>query len=148
MLHILIPGIVLYGDRHIKSAARQEQEMVPPFPKHMQWYHVENPGLAGGVLKEKPKAALLVQAISSILILISLLFHRCDKSSAEKAGSTFMLFGALSNLYDRLEHGSVTDMLRFPKAPGRLKSLVFNIADFMLIFGAILTVIGTLFRKK
>ena len=49
---------------------------------------------------------------------------------------------------DRLKRGTVTDMLRFPQAPGKLKGFVFNLADLMLLLGAVLTLIGTMRRKK
>lgn len=148
MLHLLLPAAALYGDRRVKSAARNGQEMVPPFPKHIKWHHMENPGLAGGILKDKPHAVLWVQTGASLLLFFSLVFRRREQSCVEKAGRHFMFFGALSNLYDRVAHGSVTDMLRFSHAPGKLKQLVFNIADFMLLFGAILTLLGRVFRKK
>ena len=55
-----------------------------------------------------------------------------------------MLGGGLSNLMERLLHGKVYDYLQFPKAPGRLKRYVYNLADFAILLGGI----GLLLRKK
>lgn len=52
-------------------------------------------------------------------------------------GVGLSLGGGLSNLLERLRRGSVYDYLQFPKAPGRLKQYVFNLADFAIILGGV-----------
>lgn len=47
------------------------------------------------------------------------------------------LGGGLSNLLERLRRGSVYDYLQFPKAPGRWKRYVFNLADFAILAGGL-----------
>ena len=63
----------------------------------------------------------------------SLIFAWCKRRSAP-LGAGLLLGGGLSNLYERLRHGKV----RFPKAPGFIKSYVYNLADFAIFIGAIL----------
>lgn len=46
-----------------------------------------------------------------------------------------LLGGGLSNLAERWEQGSVYDYVQFPKAPGRVKHYVFNLADFAILAG-------------
>ncbi len=53
-----------------------------------------------------------------------------------------VLTGGLSNQYDRMRRGSVTDYVQLPGAGKKLGRLVWNIADFMLLGGVVLTVIG------
>ena len=67
----------------------------------------------------------------------SLIFAWCKRRSAP-LGAGLLLGGGLSNLYERLRHGKVYDYLRFPKAPGFIKSYVYNLADFAIFIGAIL----------
>ena len=55
-----------------------------------------------------------------------------------------VLGGGLSNLLERLLHGKVYDYIQFPKAPGKLKRHVYNLADFAILLGGI----SLLFRKK
>lgn len=57
------------------------------------------------------------------------------KRSPVAAG--LMLGGGLSNFAERLLYGKVCDYVRFPKAPGRLKRYVFNLADFAIFLGGI-----------
>ena len=47
----------------------------------------------------------------------------------------FLLGGAYSNTYDRVKKGFVTDYLNFPKMPGKIKNIVFNISDFCIMVG-------------
>ena len=60
----------------------------------------------------------------------------------EKTGYTFLLGGALSNLYDRCRKGYVTDYIRFHSPWKRLNELVFNLSDFFIMAGAVLVWLG------
>ena len=53
-----------------------------------------------------------------------------------------VLLGGISNQWDRLRRGSVTDYLQFPHRKAKKRALVWNLADFMLIGGVVLTVAG------
>ena len=57
-------------------------------------------------------------------------------------GAGLALGGGLSNLAERLRHGTVYDYVRFPKAPGKLKKYVFNLADFAIFAGGIIWAFG------
>ena len=43
-----------------------------------------------------------------------------------------------------MRRGSVTDYVQLPRAGKRLGRLVWNVADFMLLGGVVLTVLGLL----
>lgn len=45
------------------------------------------------------------------------------------------LGGGISNLAERLQRGKVYDYIQFPKAPGKCKEYVFNLADFAILAG-------------
>ena len=70
------------------------------------------------------------------LALVPALARRC------RLGAGLILGGGLSNLWERLRHGRVYDYVRFPKAPGKLKQYVFNLADFAIFLGAALVLLG------
>lgn len=55
-----------------------------------------------------------------------------------------VLGGGCANLHERLRHKRVYDYVRFPRAPGRLKGFVWNLADFAILAGAL----GLLFSRK
>ena len=60
-------------------------------------------------------------------------------------GVGLILGGGVSNLTERLKTGKVYDYVQFPKAPGRLKQYVYNLADFAIFLGGMLLVLR---RKK
>ena len=63
---------------------------------------------------------------------------------ASQLGISLVLSGGVSNQYDRLRRGSVTDYLQFPHRRIKKQALVWNLADFMLLGGVVLTVLGLL----
>ena len=52
-------------------------------------------------------------------------------------GVGLILGGGLSNLLERLRQGKVYDYVQFPKAPGRIKQYIFNLADFAIRLGGL-----------
>ena len=52
-------------------------------------------------------------------------------------GVGLMMGGGLSNLLERLRQGKVYDYIQFPKAPGRIKQYIFNLADFAILLGGL-----------
>ena len=61
---------------------------------------------------------------------------------AARLGGGLALGGGAANLYERLRYKRVLDYLRFPRLPGRGKSLVFNAADFAIFAGLLLLLLG------
>ncbi len=78
-------------------------------------------------------------AFALLGILGALLF--AETRQAARAGLILMLAGGLSNEFERLWHGCVTDYLSF------LGISMFNPADALLLLGALLYG-ATLFQKK
>lgn len=58
-----------------------------------------------------------------------------------RTGLALLLGGAYSNTYDRVKKGFVTDYLNFPKMPGKIRNIVFNISDFCIAIGCCLILI-------
>lgn len=52
-------------------------------------------------------------------------------------GVGLALGGGVSNLLERLRQRGVYDYIQFPKAPGRLKQYVFNLADLAILLGGL-----------
>ena len=55
---------------------------------------------------------------------------------SSRTGCGLLLGGGISNLWERVRHGSVYDYVRFPKAPEPVCRYVFNLADFSIFLGA------------
>ena len=99
----------------------------------------------GAFLNGGDKRPVLVKLVSVILtIVLSILFAFTFTKYGKKelrTGLSFLLGGAYSNTYDRVKRGYVVDYLSFPKLPGKIKYIVFNISDFCIMIGACLIVI-------
>ena len=79
-------------------------------------------------------------AVTILSVVCLGLFWTQRKTSPLGVG--LILGGGLSNLLERLRAGRVFDYLRFPKAPGRLRRYVYNLADFAVFLGGVLWLLG------
>ncbi len=61
-----------------------------------------------------------------------------------KAGLSLLLGGAFSNSYDRLFRKYVVDYFSFSTGIGALDRVVFNLADFGIVIGAVCTALTAL----
>ena len=61
--------------------------------------------------------------------------------------TALVLGGGGANLWERARHGKVYDYLQFPRAPGRLKHYVYNLADLAIFAGALGLVLSALRRR-
>lgn len=59
-----------------------------------------------------------------------------------KTGLSFLLGGAFSNTYDRMKRGYVVDYLKLRTGIRAVDRVVFNIGDFAILIGALLTALG------
>lgn len=77
--------------------------------------------------------------MGAVIIILGMAFIK-KKNKATRIGLSLILGGALSNEYDRLVKGSVTDYFSFniPK----MKHIMFNLADIAIFAGAVMTCIG------
>ena len=99
----------------------------------------------GAFLNGGDKNPFIVKMISVLLTLgLTILFFMTFTKYGNKqlrSGLALLLGGAFSNTYDRVKRGYVVDYLNFPKMPGRLKQIVYNVSDFCIVIGACLIVI-------
>lgn len=95
-----------------------------------------NGGAAFGLPIEKK---LLPAASAAVL---GLLWSQRRRSPL---GVGLALGGGVSNLLERLRRGKVYDYVQFPKAPGRWRRYVFNLADLAILLGGVSL---TFCRKK
>lgn len=127
MLSLLLASVVvaLCGTvrRHLDRAERTPQSFCQG-RIHLTalWNHKAAFGLP------IPQRALVA---GSAVGMLGLLLH----PRASRLGIGLILGGGLSNLAERLARGRVYDYLQFPKAPGKLKRYVYNLADFAVFFG-------------
>ena len=118
--------------------------------------HLENRGFFLGLgqkheklLRWLPMGVWLLAAVrwfkgAAALAAACLLPQPSRRPFAAQLGISLVLSGGVSNQYDRLRRGSVTDYLQFPHRRIKKRALVWNLADFMLLGGVVLTMLSLL----
>ncbi len=95
-----------------------------------------------GNLLGLPENVFIFLNLFSVVILCGIVFqlHKNNKGR-QNYPLLFIIFGGLSNLFDRVYYKSVIDVFVFSGLP---TSLMFNIADLMIIVGIMMI----LFRRN
>lgn len=75
-----------------------------------------------------------------LLIYVATLFHA--GKGLLKWGLTLLLGGAFSNSYDRLYRKYVVDYISFNVPCKKVREVVFNLGDFAIMIGAMITAIA------
>ncbi|MDE6675645.1 MAG: signal peptidase II [Acetatifactor sp.] len=141
----LIVGIFM-GDNYLKE--RMERELSPGETQEicggrllLRRYH--NEGAMLGLGKRKglvvTTLSLILTALSTLVFVLSLSMYG---SNLLRTGLSLLLGGAFSNTYDRLKQQYVMDYVSFGIRWKPLRSLVFNVSDFCIVTGAMLSVLG------
>ena len=86
--------------------------------------------------------AVLSFSLTVCVAVFFLLTGRQKGKYMMKTGLALLLGGALSNTYDRLKRKYVVDYFSFGVKWKRLRNIVFNISDFCILAGTLLTVLG------
>lgn len=98
-----------------------------------------NKGLIMNNLEEKPRWVLSwVSAMFGMTAYIYLLTLGKKNRKIKRLGLALMVGAAASNLYDRIKKGGVTDYFVIKGIP----KIIFNLSDIVIIFGAVISVIG------
>lgn len=141
----LIVGIFM-GDNYLKE--RMERELLPGETQEicggrllLRKYH--NEGIMLGVGKGKglvvTTLSLIITTLSALVFVLSLSRHG---SNLLRTGLSLLLGGAFSNTYDRLKQQYVMDYVSFGVKWEPLRRLVFNVSDFCIIVGGMLSALG------
>lgn len=153
MWMFLLAAALFAADQSLKYLSRQNElpeTMISE--RHIRLTHLENDGLLFGKHRGEKNITTAVPCLSFLAMLAELLPGIRNRSAAEKSGIALILAGGVSNIFDRLTRGSVTDYIQFPHLPWKkARTLVWNLADFLLLIGgAIVTVceIAGWFRRK
>lgn len=101
----------------------------------------------GVMLNAFEKYQKLTAAVSAgLTVLVILLgeetFAGKGRNTAGKLGFACLIGGALSNTFDRIRRGYVVDYMSFNVKRKKIKNLVFNISDFFIIAGVLITALS------
>jgi signal peptidase II len=155
LIPLLIASLVILADRISKTAIHQSLSLfdsISVIPGWLRIVHTENPGAAFGFLAEgNPylRSAVLVGISTVVLVFVaSALWGRGSSftGTGARLGLSFVLGGAVGNLYDRIAHGTVTDFIE--AYHGLWSFPAFNVADSAITVGAILLLMDLLLHRQ
>lgn len=122
-------------------------DTVEVIPNIFNIVHVENPGVAFGMLGSAPEylrrlALVGLSLVLSGIIGVMLFRPRHAETMLTQTGLALVLGGALGNLWDRAVRGTVTDFLQV--FLGSYEYPSFNAADSAIVIGACLLILDML----
>lgn len=142
MQSILLTAIILGSDTIIKKKREENTKKEEYLNGNVSIMTYHN---YGAFLNSGEKRPFLVKLVSVLLTLfmtsLFVLTFTTYGNKELRMGLAFLLGGAYSNTYDRVKKGFVTDYLNFPKLPGKIRNIVFNISDFCIVIGCYLILI-------
>ena len=139
---IAAAAVLLAADRMLKYLSRTGKLKFES--KYLRLTHLENRGFFLGLGQKHEKLLRWLRLGVWLLAAVCLLPQLCKRAFTAQLGIAAVLLGGISNQWDRLRRGSVTDYLQFPHRRVKKRALVWNLADFMLVGGVVLTVVGLL----
>ena len=124
-----------------KTIKQNETKELKNLPFFLHRHH--NYGMAGNRLQERPMLVkILGVAALSVIVVIFLFILSLKGKEGIKIGLALVIGGGLANLLERFLHGYVTDYIQFKVPIPRLRTLVFNVADFCVFIGGIIMILS------
>lgn len=150
VLHLVLVMAIFVADQISKGIIERlpDYASIPVIPHLFRIVHVENPGVAFGLLQTAPAQwrVLLIVASSVALLVVLGLLWRTQRSARTGVALAMIFGGAIGNLFDRIVHGQVVDFLLF--YIGSHTWPAFNIADSAIVIGAGILVWEILWENK
>ena len=134
-----LSGFFLLSDQLVKNYFINHQDFTAYFIE--PWLGLEyfqNPGVAFGI--PIPNGVTLFYTPLVLLVLLLFLFKK-NSSLKKVLGLSLITCGALSNFIDRISVGFTIDYIR-------VVTSILNIADIMIVTGALLVLLEEIQKKK
>lgn len=138
-LYLLLALVIFLLDQASKALVARTLavgELRRVLPGFFNLTHTRNPGAAFGLLSNSDSpwtvAFLILVSVAALALVWSLLWRGPARLAG--LGLGLILGGALGNLFDRLQAGSVVDFLDFHV--GGYHWPAFNLADSAIVVGA------------
>ena len=146
---LLIVPAVFFGDLWLKNrvekyiAARGEKREKKLLDGRMliRKHHNRGAMLNAGE-KNRTVVAALSLFLTAVLVPVFIISLGRRGNGLLRTGLALLLGGAFSNTYDRLKRKYVVDYLSFGVKWKWFRGIVFNISDFCIMIGALLSVLG------
>lgn len=136
----LISGSFFIVDRVLKQLASSDTSFrLYLFKPWIGWEYFQNTGIAFGI--PLPWYSALFYTPLIFILLFFYFIRQKEKNNILMLGLCFIVFGALSNLLDRLSYHFTVDYIR-------LFTAIINLADVMIVIGALCLVLHEFQKEK
>lgn len=133
---IFVGGFLFFADRILKTLSTSLSGNDWLLCRFFGWVPSTNTGIAFGI--QLPQ--ILVISLSILFIILLLEYFRRTDDNFLRFGIFFILLGAISNLFDRIIYGKTFDYFL-------LYTSLFNLADVLIIIGAVMCILNTASKK-
>ncbi len=113
----------------------------------LEFYHIENPGMAFGLSFPGGSRLLLIMTILLTVFILGMLWKERDSHPLMKYGLSLIFSGAVGNLTDRIIFGKVTDFIHVMIGE-HFSWYIFNVADSSVTIGMVLFLIYSIFVEN
>jgi len=139
----LLAGAAIFA---VDQAGKYKAEEDPAFLGRRPGGRVEitkthNKGFAMNLGEGNPKRVTAVCCGAGVLTAVLAACAWKSLGKGGRLGLTLALGGAASNVFDRLKRGYVVDYISFPKLPKKISRISFNLGDFGILAGVVLTLL-------
>jgi len=147
MPYLLITAAVFWIDFFVKNHMDKKYACKVVHSRFRDKIRVEkyyNKGAALNFLAKRPK--LMRSLHTAILAVVAVMYYLLLKMQGKplsKMGTSLLLGGGLSNLYDRYARGHVVDYFHINIGPAWFRNIIFNLSDFCVFIGAAAAAAGS-----
>ncbi len=124
------------GKSYAKKLADSDKKSVGP----VEIAFVHNKGFAMNFMSDSPDKVKYICTGVGIGVSATLLLLSSKGGLLSKIAAGLVIGGAAGNISDRYRHGYVVDYIRIPKLPGKFGKVSYNLSDFSIILGTILSI--------
>lgn len=140
-------GGIFTGEYFLKNHIEEKEDESVNRPALFGLIRIRKYHNYGAALDMGERNPRLIAAVSvGLCVFASIIFaatFATKGSELLKTGLALLLGGAYSNTYDRMKRKYVVDYVSFPVKWKFFRNVVFNISDFCIIIGAMISVIGS-----
>lgn len=152
MIFITIVIFLFLTDTAVKFVAEKnlkEHIRIPIFDGKLFLMKHHNEGAFLNYGEKRPQMVKLCSvALTGFCLLLFLFSMGRHGKMLLKTGLTILLGGAFSNTCDRLTRQYVVDYFGFNVKNERFRNIIFNLSDFFILIGAMLSVLSIPAGKK
>ena len=113
----------------------------------LEFYHIENPGMAFGLSFPGGSQLLLIMTILLTVFILGMLWKERNSHFLMRYGLSLIFSGAIGNLTDRIIFGKVTDFIHVMIGEN-FSWYIFNVADSSVTIGMVLFLLYSIFVEN